>query len=892
VALADDTAFGIFADVAAREGNKTAVDDGERYFTYAEVHDQALRLACRIAAVAAPGAPVGIFLPNGATFPVAVLAALAAGCPIVALDPSFPEARNALIVKHAGMKAIVVDGTTRGPARQLDPTMPQLDFAATVHGGAASLPPGSPDNLAVISYTSGSTGQPKGVLHTHRNLLHDVQHRLDMTHLTADDRVALLAGTTEIFAIRDSLSGFLSGATLFVVDLRRSGLQELFRVLRHGRITTFRTLPVVMRQLTKLCRDRDVFASLLHVFLSSDRLFSADLKLFRSVLPPDCRLSTSMGSNESLLIAHWFIDRNRPMREPIVPVGYVQPGFQVALVDDGGMPLPPGEIGEIVVTSRYLALGYWQDEAETKRAFSSDPGDSQARTYRTGDLGRMNAEGLLELMGRKDRQIKIRGNRVEPLEVEATIRVHPQVRDAAVIVRHEGENVELVAYVAADRAGSLTTDGLSAWLTDRLPDAMRPRQICLIDEIPMLGNFKHDLRALEELNPKRVRVVPSNHSQNVEVVAGRKTGAARDVQEAVYAEWARFLGVEAVNEDKTWEAAGGDSLKALELIFDLEVALGRRISMRFIGPLTRPSHLIARLRSGEPVGGGDAATEARPLLFHIPWANGYNFGMVGFAEALSAAAKVEALDYPPIDPATLRAIRLDDLMADVIKPIRLAAQRGEAVRVLGHSLGGLVAVEIARILAAEGHVIEFVGLVDTSTVPLRWDFDNTNPDRVPAHIAGQVDQPILARILRSTRKGTLLRVRPSGVFRRVIEKLLHRGNFAALSLLWWLLNLLHLRKTRARFRVIATIFLYGNAVIKGSRPAYYPGRVTLFRSADPEWDRLNMPDDLGWSQFCAEVSVRRIPGDHISTVVAANIEATTRAVIEALHEKYAGNDRG
>ena len=134
-----------------------------------------------------------------------------------------------------------------------------------------------------------------------------------------------------------------------------------------------------MRQLTRLCRDRDVFASLRHVFLSSDRLFSADLKLFRSVLPPNCRLSTSMGSTEAQLIAHWFIDRNRPMREPIVPVGYVQPGFQIALVDDGGMPLPPGEIGEIVVTSRYLALGYWQDEAETERAFSPDPGDSQAR---------------------------------------------------------------------------------------------------------------------------------------------------------------------------------------------------------------------------------------------------------------------------------------------------------------------------------------------------------------------------------------------------------------------------------------------------------------------------------------------------------------------------------
>jgi amino acid adenylation domain-containing protein len=882
----NSTIFDIFADVAARQGYKTAVDDGEHYFTYAELHEDALGLARRIAAVVAPGAPVGIILPTGATFPVAVLAALAAGCPFVALDPSFPEARNTFIVKHAGMKAIVVDAITRGLAKRLDPAMPQIDLAASAHEGTAGLPPGSPDDVAVICYTSGSTGQPKGVVHTQRNLLHYVVQRLDMTHLGADDRVALPMGTTVMFATKDILSGLLSGATLFIVDLRRSGLQELVRVLRRGKITTLRTVPVVMRQLTKLCRDPDVFASLRHVFLSSDRLFSADVELLRRVLPPNCRLSASMGSTETQLITHWFIDRNRPMKEAIVPVGYVQPNFQVTLVDDCGRPLPPGEIGEIVVTSRYLALGYWQDETETKRCFSPDPGDSQARTFRTGDVGRMNAEGLLEFIGRKDRRIKIRGNRVEPLEVEATICVHHQVRDAAVVIRHQRDNIELVAYVSTDTAGSLTADGLSAWLAERLPDAMRPRQIYLIDEIPMLGNFKHDIRALEELDRKHVGVPTSNRSPTVEMVAGQ-TAAARD---AVYAAWAHLLGVEAVNEDKTWEAAGGDSLKALELMFALEAALGRRISMRFIGPLTRPSHLIARLRSAEPLGGGAAATEARPLLFLLPWSGGYSLGMVRFADALSTAAKVEGLEYAPIDPAALRVIRLDDLVADTIEPIRLAAQRGEPVRVLGCSLGGFVAIEIARILLAEGRVVEFVGLLDTSTAPLRWDFDNTDPERVPAHIARRVDQPILARILRVIRKGRLLRVRPAAVFRRVFEKLLLRGNFAALSSLWWLLTLLHLRKTCAQFRAIANQFLNGMAVIKAGRPVYYPGRLILFRSEDPEWDRLNMPDDLGWNQYCAEVSVRWVPGDHISMIAAANVEATTRTVIQALREKHAGND--
>src|SRR5262249_13514212 len=280
-------------------------------------------------------------------------------------------------------------------------------------------------------------------------------------------------------------------------------------------------------------------------------------------------------------------------------------------------------------------------------------------------------------------------------------------------------------YVVAEHPESLTSDRLSTWLMERLPEAMRPRQICLIDEIPMLGNFKHDIRALEKLHPKRVAIFPSDHSSAVE--EGREA-ATRD---AVNTAWARLLGVEAVNENKTWEAAGGDSLKALELIFGLEATLGRQISTQLIGPWTRPSHLIAILRNPERVNGWDVSTAARPLLFLLPWSTGYTFGMVRLAEALSACAKVEGLDYAPIDPAALRVKRFDDLVADVIQPIRLAAQRGEAVRVLGCSLGGLVALEIARILAAEGHVIEFVGLLDTSPALLHWDFNDNNPERVP-----------------------------------------------------------------------------------------------------------------------------------------------------------------
>ena len=348
----------------------------------------------------------------------------------------------------------------------------------------------------------------------------------------------------------------------------------------------------------------------------------------------------------------------------------------------------------------------------------------------------------------------------------------------------------------------------------------------------------------------------------------------------MHAAWARLLGVAAVINDKGWEAAGGDSLKSLELIFDLEAALKRRISMRLLGPSTRPSDLIASLQGAAT--GRVEATEMRPLLFLLG-AGGDFLDLLRLAHSLSDVAKVEVLDYAPINPAALRIIVLGDLVADVIEPIRSAAQRGEPVRVLGWSLGGFVAIEVARQLAAEGHTIEFVGLLDTSSLPLRWNLDNTNPDTIPRHLADQVNEPIFKRILRSTRKGTFWQVRPKRVFAVALEKLLHRRHFAVVRSLWGVLNLMHLRKASVWFHIKTTRFIRKDAVMN-ARASYYPGALALFRSAYQEWDRLEMPDDLGWGQFCARVSVRHVPGNHWSLMAPGNVEATSGAVAEALRE--------
>jgi fengycin family lipopeptide synthetase E len=878
----DRTALEIFSELVAKNPDKACVDDGESRRTFAEVHDDALRLSHCIVKLAGRGAPVGIVLPNGAAYPVAVLGALAAGCPYIPLDPSFPEARNAFIVKHSGMKAVIVDAATRAVVSRMDPTLPQLDFKNSISESIAvtpGLPGSSPDDIAFITYTSGSTGQPRGVPHTQRNLLHHVMLRINSTRLSVEDRVALLTGTAVLLSQNDVMSGLLSGATLFVVDLRRQGLQELVRVLRHDRITVLRTLPAVMRLLFDHCRDRDAFKSLRHVFLSSDRVFSDDIKRLRDCLPTTCKLSVSMGSSEAQLVSHWFIDRDRPMTEPIVPVGYIQPDFDVTLVGEDGVAVAPGDVGEIVIAGRYLAPGYWKDPVATKLAFSSVPNDPQARVYRTGDLGRLRPDGLLDLIGRKDRQLKIRGNRVEPAEVEATIRTHPGVSDAAVIARRMGDSAEIVAYVVADESRLATKEVLSAWLIERLSDTMRPRELRFVHEIPKLGNFKHDIQALEEIDR---RSIDADKSYSIGAAPATSTGSPLrcELSEAVQAAWGRLLGLASLRADSTWEAAGGDSLKSLEFILDLELSLHRPISMRWLGPATRPSELIASLRR-EYAGANFVTSEAvadrtLPRLFFLAGAAGYLPSVVGFTRALSHYANVDMLEYSNIDPADLRLIHLDNLIADVIEPIRSAAVRGEPIRILGYSLGGFVAVEIARILKAEEFEIEFLGLLDTggflamATLP-----SHRKPDNNEA-----IFPRIVRDIVRAAKKRTLLRVRPGRAF---VEKLVQYRAFFLLKSLWRLLNLLRLRRAGARLAAKARLYLLSNVINQGYQLKYYPGPMILFRSS--HWDSFDLAEDLGWGPFCAQISVRRVPGDHYSMFEPENVEATKNAVIEALLEQ-------
>jgi taurine dioxygenase len=493
-----------FQEIARRYPTRIAIDDGETRLTYAEVWRIACHLARQVERLVPVGRPVAVVLPNAALFPVGALACLAVGRPYVPIDLDYPAARNAEILREAGAAAAITQPGLPAASALIPTSLPVIYVDAAEALAAADEPP--PDfadatGPAVILFTSGSTGRPKGICNDQRTLLR-IAHYTNACHLNAEDRLILLHSPNTIAGVWQTFAALLSGATLYVSGgLRRLGIGGLLQVMRDKRITVYYSVPAVLRSLLSSADAKAAFASLRIVRLSGDTTFESDLALCRSVLPPACHILVTFGSTEVLTVFQWFA---RPgMGDGLrLPSGFPLPGFAFALVGPDGAPVPPGEVGELVVRGRQLALGLWQDGRLVPGLFESDPADPDVRILRTGDLLRLRPDGMAEACGRNDRQIKIRGLRVDPGEVEAALRRCDGVADAAVIVRNQNSMDSALVGFVVPRPGApqLASKDLRQAVSTWLPAAKCPAIIHVIEEIPRLPSFKPDMAALAGLD--------------------------------------------------------------------------------------------------------------------------------------------------------------------------------------------------------------------------------------------------------------------------------------------------------------------------------------------------------------------------------------------------------
>jgi amino acid adenylation domain-containing protein len=542
--------------VACHAERPAVLEDGQA-LSYADLDRWANRIARALLDRRGPSAePVGLLIGRAIPMVAAILGTLKAGKVYLPLEPRFPTARLRQIVGAAGVSVVVFDHAHQHLAGEVAPEpTAQIDVecATKEYPGTPPAHPVGPDHVCYLLYTSGSTGQPRGVYQNHRNLLHHIREHTNELHIASTDRVALLAPFSAAASIHVLLGALLNGAALYPFDVKEHGAERLAQWLEAQRITLYHSVPAVFRQVAAALGPDQTLPHLRLIRMGGDLVLPGDVELYREHFAPGCILVVSFGASESHTICWRWLDKGTPVPTDVVPVGRPVGGAEVLVQDERGEPVPFGQVGEIAVRSRHLALGYWNDPGRTRASFSG-PDEMGRRTWCTGDLGRQLPDGCLVHLGRRDFRVKIRGQAVDLVEVEACLTALAPVREACVIAPPGRDGIPcLVGYVVPAGEGTVNPSALRAELSRTLPDFMVPTVFVRLDALPRTSTGKVDRQALP--------AVEESQKREREYLAPRTL-----LEEHVAGLWAEVLGLARVGVHDDFFERGGHSLLAGRLL--------------------------------------------------------------------------------------------------------------------------------------------------------------------------------------------------------------------------------------------------------------------------------------------------------------------------------------
>ncbi|NEC16365.1 amino acid adenylation domain-containing protein, partial [Streptomyces sp. SID8014] len=541
---------------AAHAPDAVAVEEPAAGLTYRRLHEESARLAGLLRARGVRrGDAVGVCVDRSAAQVTALLAVLRAGGVYVPVDPGYPADRIAYVLGDSAPRVLLVRDAERVPAGahpaggvlELD-RLTGADAPGT--GGNASPAP-APDDAAYMIYTSGSTGRPKGVVVPHAGLPGLAAAHVDALGLDAGSRVLQYVSPSFDVAMADILMTLTAGATLVLAEGQPMG-EELLRLLAEGRVSHLMVPPVVLSTLPEgdlpdlrtlviggeSCPD-DIVA----------RWSAGGRRVLNAYGPTEATVCTTLSAPLP------------PGATGPHPIGTPLPGARTLVLDEALRPVPVGAWGELYLGGP-LARGYHGRAGLTAARFTADPSGSGGRLYRTGDLVRWRADGTLEYGGRGDHQVKIRGLRIEPGEIEAVLAAHPDVRSAVVTAREDRPGARrLVAHLVAEPGRTLDPRSVRAHAAAGLPEFMVPAALVVLDALPLTANGKLDRLALPAPGPADTDR------------ADRPRTAPRTATERVLARiWSEVLHAGEVGADDDFFDLGGDSILALQVVTRLRAA--------------------------------------------------------------------------------------------------------------------------------------------------------------------------------------------------------------------------------------------------------------------------------------------------------------------------------
>jgi amino acid adenylation domain-containing protein len=557
----DRTVAQLFEEVVLASPGSVALVFGDAQLTYAELNARANQLAHRLCALGVgPDVLVGCCMERSIELIVALVAVLKAGGAYVPLDPAYPKERFDFLVHDTQTKVMLTQQSLASTVLadyQHTCLIVDASWSSGADPGNLALA-GSPEDLAYVMYTSGSTGQPKGVMVENRSIVRLVRNT-NFCRFGADEVFLLFAPISFDASTLEIWGPLLNGGRLVIMPPPPISLEDLGRVVREQNVTTLWLTAglfnlVVEERLNDLQSVRQFLAG-------GDVLSPRHVRRALENLP-NCRLINGYGPTENTTFTCCHtMHPGEPVPESI-PIGRPISNTEVFILDEQCRPVAPGTAGELYAAGDGLARGYLNNPEATNEKFLRNPfaAESGARMYRTGDLASWRSDGVIEFLGRADNQVKIHGHRIEPGEIEAALAAHEHVKQNCVVSHHSGNGSRrLVAYYVPSHAGLKETE-LRKFLAGKLPEFMIPALFVAVTSLPLTPNGKVDRSALA--------------ASGMQVRTNAETGqAATQLEQTIVDVWRKSLDIDQFGLTENFFDLGGNSLLLVSVHASLEKIL-------------------------------------------------------------------------------------------------------------------------------------------------------------------------------------------------------------------------------------------------------------------------------------------------------------------------------
>lgn len=865
---------------AQSQPGETAVSDDNSRWTYQQVAAGSSRLAHFLRAGGVEsGDVVAVYGRRCAALVTAVMGIFKAGAATLILDPTYPDLRIVQYLETAEPAAWLYFDASPPPemvqktamemvnGRQL--TLPEQPEAwqTRLDGHPDTTPDITihPDDMASLTFTSGSTGQPKAVMGRHRSLTHFYPWMVERFQLTAADRFSMLSGLAHDPLQRDMFTALWVGAEICVPDPERMWEPGYMgQWLRDAGITVAHLIPSMIYALVGV-QNKVVAPLVRYAFFVGEALTRNMVKELRRLIPGGVVVNLYGASETQRAVSYHAVNETgaglyRCKQE--IPLGAGMPGAQLLVLTPQQTEAGIGELGELYMRSPHLALGYWRDAHKTARQFMTNPLTNvpEDRLYRTGDYGRFLPNGEVEFAGRQDSQVNVRGFRVELGEIEAAILSLPDVASVVVTAVSDSHHNQQIAAYVVPRNGTavLTSQTIREHVKQRLPLPMVPASVTFMNAIPLTPNGKIDRQALPR---------PNFQTEDVSSVV-----APRDhIEEILLAIWRDLLPEPSISVHDDFFTLGGHSILAIQMFsrirdeLDIDLNIGLLFQASTIAELAKliRTHKAANEPSSAPH--SDSAdldssdnvilirrgAPGQPNFFCVHGAGGHVLFMQAWQPYFDQWS-IWGLESPSVDGLTWPKRSIEEDAAEYVANLQKIQPHGPYL-LGGYSGGGALAYEMAQQLKAHGEQVDLLVLIDThhpSIRPRSYDWKT--------------------RIRRFARQPWHIIV---WAWRRKIAKPVA---------LWYLIRRYVDRGARVPLAFREPLISYYFVSAKRRyKPKPYGERVLLVRSLEVDHAYSHAGLRLGWDKVIESLDVVESPSNHFTVVQEPFIQQLSEVVLDA-----------